>query len=209
MAPLDHWVRHVMNEKVAEIVTMAGPADLDALEISGTDWADFGFKSYRTAEFPEFDICRDRLPQTFDLIIAEQVFEHIASPRDAAQNVRRMLRPGGMFVITTPFLIKFHPCPHDYSRWTKEGMVCFLTENGFVDVHTDSWGNRECLIANLEEWVDYDPSVHSLDNELDVPLQVWGFGRRAGRAHEAKSSARAAAHRAKQDASVLAARVRR
>ncbi len=209
MAPLDHWVRHVMNEKVAEIVTMAGPADIDALEVSGTDWAEFGFKTYRTVEYPEFDICRDRLPETFDLIIAEQVFEHLSSPRAAAQNIRRMLRPGGMFVITTPFLIKFHPCPHDYSRWTKEGMVLFLEENGFVDVHTDSWGNRECLVANLEEWVDYDPEVHSLTNELDVPLQVWGFGRRPGRVDESKSAAKRAAKRAKQDASVLAARLRR
>jgi SAM-dependent methyltransferase len=209
MAPLDHWVRHVMNEKVAEIVTMANPAQCDALEISGTDWADFGFKTYRTVEFPGFDICRDRLPETFDLIIAEQVFEHIPSPRRAAQNVRRMLRPGGMFVITTPFLIKFHPCPHDYSRWTKEGMVLFLEENGFVDVHTDSWGNRECLIANLEEWVDYDPDVHSLDNELDVPLQVWGFGRRPDRRSEVTGNARAAAMRVRQEADVALARLRR
>lgn len=208
MAPLDHWVRHVMNEKVAEIVDMAGPADLDVLEVSGTDWADYGFKTYRTVEFPEFDICRDRLPETFDLIIAEQVFEHLSSPRAAAQNIRRMLRPGGMFVITTPFLIKFHPCPHDYSRWTKEGMVLFLEENGFVEVHTDSWGNRECLVANLEEWVDYDPEVHSLANQLDVPLQVWGFGRRPSRKSEAKATAKRAAKRAKQDAAVLAARLR-
>ncbi|MCB9411236.1 MAG: methyltransferase domain-containing protein [Actinobacteria bacterium] len=209
MAPLDHWVRHVMNEKVAEIITMAGPAELDVLEVSGTDWADFGFKSYRTVEFPGFDICRDRLPETFDLIIAEQVFEHLSSPRAAAQNIRRMLRPGGMFVITTPFLIKFHPCPHDYSRWTKEGMVLFLEENGFVNVHTDSWGNRECLVANLEEWVDYDPEVHSLENQLDVPLQVWGFGHRPGRLEESKAAAKRAAKRAKQDAEVFAARLRR
>ena len=70
------------------------------------------------------------LDDTFDLIIAEQVFEHLLWPYRAARNVHRMLRPGGSFLITTPFLVKIHPVPNDCSRWTETGMKHLLAEAG-------------------------------------------------------------------------------
>ncbi len=175
---VDHWVRHVMNERTAEIVRAEHPERLDVLEIGGHEWADFGFKSYRTVDWPEFDICKERLRERYDLIIAEQVFEHLPSPGRAARNVRRMLRPGGMVLITTPVRIKYHPCPGDYSRWTQHGMVRFLWENGFVEPKADSWGNRECLVANLGPWVEFDPAIHSVENEREFPVSVWATARR-------------------------------
>lgn len=175
-----------MNERTEQIVTAEGPENLDALEISGTGWADTGFRSYQVMDWPEHDICTDRLRERFDLIIAEQVFEHIRHPHRAARNIRAMLRPGGMALITTPFLIRYHPAPLDMSRWTHVGLAALLADAGFVDVHTDAWGNRECLVANLDEWVDFDPAVHSLENEPLYPVSVWGTGRRPGRVRAAK-----------------------
>lgn len=186
----DHWVRHVMNDRVADIVRLQHPGRLDVMEVSGDAWAGFGFRSYRTLAWPEYDICETRLRDRFDLIIAEQVFEHIEHPFQAARNVRAMLRPWGMFLITTPFLIKYHPAPGDFRRWTKEGLGLFLAGAGFVDVHTDSWGNRECLVANLDEWVDFDAEHHSLVNDPAYPLSVWGFGRRPGKRQAVRAALR-------------------
>lgn len=185
----DHWCRHVMNETVAQIVRLEGPQNLDVLEVSGDAWADFGFRSYRILDWPEHDICDTRLRERFDLIIAEQVFEHIRHPLRAARNIRAMLRPGGMILVTTPFLIKYHPAPLDVSRWTHVGMAALLDDAGFVDIHTDSWGNKECLIANLDEWVDFEPGRHSLANDPQFPVSVWGTGRRPSRVRAAKRRA--------------------
>lgn len=159
------------------------------MEISGDGWSDFGFKSFRSLDWPEYDICETRLRQRYDLIIAEQVFEHIENPYRAARNVRAMLRPGGMFLITLPFLIRYHPAPGDYRRWTASGLRLFLLQAGFMDVETDSWGNKPCLIANLERWVDYEPGVHDLRNDPRFPVSVWGTARRPTLGRTARSRA--------------------
>ena len=64
--------------------------------------------------------------ESFDLIIAEQVFEHLKWPYRAAKNVYRMLRPGGSFLITTPFLVRCHEMPDDCTRWTDTELKNFL-----------------------------------------------------------------------------------
>ena len=37
-----------------------------------------------------------------------------------------MLNDNGVFLIVTPFLIKIHGHPHDFTRWTPEGLQAFL-----------------------------------------------------------------------------------
>lgn len=179
--PIDHWCRVVMNRATADFVTHLGPANLDVLEISGASWSGFGFRSYESANYPAFDISRDRTSRTYDLIIAEQVFEHLRHPARAARNVLGMLRNGGTFLITTPFLIKYHPAPLDLWRWTAEGLAAFLEDAGFEMVEAASWGNRACVAGNFDSWPSYDGAAHSLDNEPDFPIVVWAFARRTRR----------------------------
>lgn len=180
--PDEQWQRIVLNRTVREWVSSLGPADLDVLEISGSNWPVNGFfKSHLAVDFPEFDICRDRLEQRFDLIIAEQVFEHIPFPLRATKNVWEMLRPGGYFLISTPFLIRRHACPLDCSRWTETGLSYLLVEGGFPEsgIRTGSWGNRRCAKANFRgRWPIYIPGVHSLRNDPDYPLQVWALAQK-------------------------------
>lgn len=170
-----------MNDSVTERIAKMQPDSLNVLEISGNAWADFGFRSYRNVEFPEFDICRQSLKEKFDLIIAEQVFEHLRYPDRAAGHVRRMLKPKGTFLITLPFLIKYHPLPQDYRRWSQQGLCAFLEINGFENIITSAWGNKECLIANLDEWVTYEPGCHNLSNDPQYPVVVWGTAQRQPR----------------------------
>lgn len=167
-----------MNRATAAAVEALEPAKLDVLEISGQAWRDAGFRSYRGVDYPHFDICKDRLPVQFDLVIAEQVFEHIRNPGSAARNVRRMLRAGGVFLVTTPFLIKLPPMPLDLWRWSPAGLQAMLEDAGFVQVEVGAWGNRACVAGNFDYWPEYDSAAHSLDNEPDFPLVVWGIARR-------------------------------
>lgn len=173
--PSNHWCRVVMEAATEKIIAGLDIQNLKVLEISGTKWKDFGFGSYQSAYYPEFDICSETLNEKFDLIIAEQVFEHLKYPYRAAKNAHHMLNTGGKLFITTPFLIKFHPDPIDCMRWTETGMKYFLEEAGFQfdDIDTGSWGNKECLIANLDSWVPYDSAAHSLENDPDYPVVVW------------------------------------
>jgi SAM-dependent methyltransferase len=178
----NQWLRVVMNRETRKIVDGLNPSQLSVLEISGDRWSEAGlFRSYKSLDFPEFDVCKDRLDETFDLIVAEQVFEHLLWPYRAARNVFQMLKPNGHFLITTPFLVRVHPFPTDCTRWTETGMQYFLAECGFSleDVQTGSWGNRDCVRAHLRDgWRIYQPWRHSIRNEKDYPLVVWALAQK-------------------------------
>lgn len=174
------WMRIVMYRRCFEFVRSLGPERLDALEISaGPQWArEFRFRSYTPTQYPGFDICAQTLPARFDLIIADQLFEHLRWPYRAGRNVRAMLRPGGVFLITVPFLVRVHASPIDCTRWTADGLSYFLQECGFpaAGITVDAWGNRACVKANFLAWRKRRP-FNSLANEPDFPVVVWGFAR--------------------------------
>jgi SAM-dependent methyltransferase len=174
------WCRVVMNVEIERFIRTLDCLHVDALEISGTgSQGRYNFRSYRTVQYPDYDVCESPLAEgQFDLVIAEQVFEHILRPDRAAANIYEMLRPGGVFVISTPFLLKVHEVPLDLYRWTERGMRQLLESAGFAVISTGSWGNRECLIADMKpglEWTTYNPRRHSLQNEPEFAIVVWAF----------------------------------
>jgi SAM-dependent methyltransferase len=180
-SPAKQWLRQVANSEMEALVGSLHPQERRVLEISGTFWQRDGlFKSYRSVDYPEFDICQDQLTDRFDLIIAEHVFEHLLWPYRAGRNVYEMLAPGGSFLIATPFLVRIHNHPVDCSRWTELGLRCLLQECGFQDqnILTKSWGNRRCVVANFDRWQAYRPWRDSLRNEPAFPMIVWALATR-------------------------------
>jgi SAM-dependent methyltransferase len=175
------WLRVVMYRRCFEFIRGIRPETLDVLEISGgPQWRRaFHFGSYTSTQFPEFDICSEAPDRQFDLIIADQVFEHLPWPMRAGRNVYKALRPGGYFIIATPFLVRVHDVPIDCSRWTERGLSYLLQECGFreQDIKTDAWGNRKCLRANLFKWRRYG-WYRSLANEPNFPIMVWAIAQK-------------------------------
>ena len=52
-----------------------------------------------------------RPPARYDVVICEQVLEHVLDPGAAAANLRGLCAPGGHVVVSTPFLIRVHELP--------------------------------------------------------------------------------------------------
>ena len=77
---------------------------------------------------------------TYDLVVLDQILEHVRDPWRAVREVHRILKPGGICIATTPFLIQFHGYPDDYHRFTESGLRELFTM--FNSVTVDSWGNR-------------------------------------------------------------------
>jgi SAM-dependent methyltransferase len=175
------WVRVVMYQRCFSFLSTLDVGSLDVLEISGgPQWRrNFKFGSYTATQFPDFDVCSAALDRQFDIVIADQVFEHLPWPLRAGKNVFKMLRPGGHFIIATPFLVRVHRVPIDCSRWTEQGLSYLLQESGFPAecIKTDAWGNRACMKANLTKWRRYG-WFRSLKNEPDYPVMVWAIAQK-------------------------------
>jgi len=78
------------------------------------------------------DACRlPFLDGSVDAVHCEAVLEHIADPRAAAAEMRRVMKPGALGFICTPFLQPFHGYPHHYQNFTHLGHRHLLEAQGF------------------------------------------------------------------------------
>ncbi|WP_343245387.1 class I SAM-dependent methyltransferase [Sulfitobacter faviae] len=108
--------RVVMHRSTRRMIDRLNPEALDAAEISGKFGKRFTFKSYTQFAYPTYDICAGPFTdpasgaaRQFDLILANQVWEHLDRPYTALGHVQQMLRPGGYFWIAVPFSSPFMP----------------------------------------------------------------------------------------------------
>ena len=95
-------------------------------------------KSYAALDIearPNIDIVGDVLDPpvkdaSYDTIISTQVMEHVRKPWVMAQQIERILRPGGIAIVSAPFITPFHSDPHDYFRFTELGMRTLFEDLG-------------------------------------------------------------------------------
>ena len=180
--------RVVQGPASRRIVKSLGPKSLDVAEVSGKWGVQFDFKSYRQIWYPEYDVCagpsRDEAGAVlaFDLILANQVWEHQDRPYAASRNVLEMLRPGGYFFVAVPFFVPFHAAPQDCSRLSARWLTNLLIEGGFEDsaIHADQWGNRHVAQRNMEEkWPpEYDPETDDIKNDPKMPICSWAIAQK-------------------------------
>lgn len=89
--------------------------------------------------FPGTRVCTDahRLAlceACADCVVSTGTFEHIAEPARALAEFRRVLRPGGLIHIETPFIFPYHPDPEDHTRWTLDGLRALCIREGFEEI---------------------------------------------------------------------------
>jgi SAM-dependent methyltransferase len=173
-----------MNRAADRRIASLDPTRCTAVEISGDNHAGRPWKEYTSLNFPDFDLCAPLSDERdFDVVICEQVLEHVPDPSAAAANLRHLCAPGGQVIVSTPFLVKVHELPEygmlDYWRFTPRGLRLLLERAGLVVDEMGAWGNRQCVAGNIRVWSAYRP-WHSLHNEPDVPVQVWAFARNPG-----------------------------
>jgi SAM-dependent methyltransferase len=60
--------------------------------------------------------------QVFDLIICTALLEHVPRPQKVVEEILRCLNINGIVYVQVPFLQGYHSDPHDYYRFTIEGI---------------------------------------------------------------------------------------
>jgi SAM-dependent methyltransferase len=180
----DQWQRVVMNDAIGAHIDALEPGTRRAAEISGDSHAHRSWKEYTGLNYPDFDLCAPLVDRgKFDVVICEQVLEHVPDPFGAAANLRELTPPGGHVIVSTPFLIKVHEFAlfgmNDYWRFTPRGLRVLLESAGLAVDTVETWGNVPCVVGNLRRWSSYRRS-HPLDNDPELAVQVWAFARNPG-----------------------------
>jgi len=72
------------------------------------------------------------VPAAFDTVLCTEVLEHVPEPLVLMTELARVLRPGGLLLLTTPQTWGLHEVPHDYYRYTEYGLRYLAERAGLI-----------------------------------------------------------------------------
>jgi SAM-dependent methyltransferase len=77
----------------------------------------------------------------FDSIFSSEVFEHVFNLPEIMKELHRVLKPGGLILVSCPFAFGEHEAPADYARYTSFAIKSLFTSHGFEVVHYEKTGS--------------------------------------------------------------------
>lgn len=89
------------------------------------------------------DICSIPVSDnTFDVVICIEVFEHLPNPIDALVELTRVLKPGGILILTAPFASLTHYAPYHFATgFNKYFYEYHLKELNYKSIEITANGN--------------------------------------------------------------------
>lgn len=133
------------------------------------------FKKAEPVELVSLDFQSDGKSRNFDLeaaplpynngsvdqVLLFNILEHIYNHSILMQEVYRVLKSGGQVFGFVPFLVGYHPDPHDYFRYTKESLERIFKESGFGHIEIKAVGGGPWM-ASFDMLMPYFPKIMRL-----------------------------------------------
>jgi SAM-dependent methyltransferase len=73
----------------------------------------------------------DAADSSIDVFLSLQVLEHVRDLKTYFAEIDRVLKPGGVLLLSTHGTWLYHPHPEDHRRWTRPGLVNDIEAHGF------------------------------------------------------------------------------
>lgn len=110
--------------------------------------------------------------EQFETAFGTEVLEHCPKPDLILNEVYRVLKSGGVFFFTVPFLWPLHEVPHDEYRYTPFSLKRLLQEAGFEKIEIKATGGWHAAMAQmLGLWVRRAPLRRRKRNLLSIILK--------------------------------------
>lgn len=104
--------------------------------------------------------------ESFDTILCTQVLEHVFEPFCAFNEMRRILRCGGVIIIGTPLIYWIHEAPVDYLRYTRYfyqkiattydfEILCLKEVGGIMNVLVDILSKGIVLFSEKSKYLSF------------------------------------------------------
>jgi SAM-dependent methyltransferase len=86
------------------------------------------------------------------LVLLLESLEHIEQPQKALKEIFRILKPGGLLILTTVMAMGIHRCPKDFWRFCPDGIESLMAQFKILD--------------------------YTLEGEPSFPLGIWVTGQK-------------------------------
>jgi len=70
--------------------------------------------------------------EIFQSVVVNEVFEHVFNPDEFLDEINRVLKPGGVVLMTMPFVWDEHEQPFDFARYSSFGIKALMERHGFI-----------------------------------------------------------------------------
>lgn len=100
--------------------------------------------------------------QSYDAVLSVDAIEHVKAPWRVADEIVRLLRPGGITFHSTVFTTRYQPQPEDFFRFTPDGLKSLF-------------GDLECLTA------EFDATERRRDGRSERGGDIFGGSREGWR----------------------------
>lgn len=101
----------------------------------------------------------EHLRGSYDLVLCEQVLEHLKDPSLAVKNLALLLRPRGYLHISVPGINNRHGSDYFYAGFPPETLVHYANQNGLDVVTASSWASDKA--ARMYATCDWFPLASS------------------------------------------------
>jgi len=109
-----------------------------------------------------------------DVVIFFQVLEHVRYPEKVLRELTRVMKPGAVMAVTSPFIHPIHHAPNDFFRYTKYGFEHLFHSCGLEIVSIKPTGGYfRCLGNVLEYFVRLYKSKQLAIKIILSPLLLW------------------------------------
>ena len=114
-------------------------------------------------------------PESFDTVISTQVFEHVDNPFTVAQEIKKVLKPGGSAIITAPFMFPFHADPKDNFRFSREGLEEIFKSSGFEIIDSGIYGGFFIVLSEMIHFSWFNPYKHKSSRFISIIEKIAKF----------------------------------
>ena len=117
--------------------------------------------------------------ETYDVVISGQAFEHIEYFWLTLEEVKRVLKPGGLFCLIVPSSGPVHRNPYDCYRFNQDAMKAMAKYINFTVLETGHntkdkpWFDSYLIAKKAEKGTkeDLDYKIDKLENKLDLIIK--------------------------------------
>ena len=153
------------SESEPEIALLDGPLTIESLSYEENpslfdltlDWRKPKWSAYRGA---------------YDLVLCEQVLEHLIDPRQAVRNLSMLLKPGGMIHLSVPAINNRHGLPdYFFAGFPPETLATYALDAGLIVQEASSWASDKA--ARMYATCDWAPLAESGPIRFFIQNLMW------------------------------------